>query len=314
MSTITERFHCLIIGSGPAGYTAAIYAARANLKPVMYTGLLQGGQLVNTTDVENYPGYPQGILGPEMMEDFKKQAERFGTDIRFGMATKVDFSSSPKKVWIDDEKMVEADAVILATGAEAKWLGLPSEQRLNGSGVSACAVCDGFFYRNQEVAIVGAGDTACEEAIYLSKLCTKVHMIVRRDEMRASKIMQERVINTPKITIYWNSETEEILGENAVTGVRIKNNKTGEKTEIAVTGFFVAIGHQPNSKVFQDFITTDKEGYVITASDSTKTNVDGVFACGDLQDKTYRQAVTAAGTGCMAALETERWLSEKGIH
>jgi thioredoxin reductase (NADPH) len=315
MSTsITERFHCLIIGSGPAGYTAAIYAARANLKPVMYTGLLQGGQLINTTDVENYPGYPQGILGPEMMEDFKKQAERFGTDIRFGMATKVDFSVSPKKVWIDDEKMVEADAVILATGAEAKWLGIPSEQRLNGSGVSACAVCDGFFYRNQEVAIVGAGDTACEEAIYLSKLCTHVHMIVRRDEMRASKIMQERVVNTPNVTIYWNSETDEVLGENTVTAVRIKNNKTGEKTEIPVTGFFVAIGHQPNSAVFKDFITTDKEGYVITTADSTKTNVEGVFACGDLQDKIYRQAVTAAGTGCMAALEAERWLSEKGIH
>ncbi len=314
MSTTTERIHCLIIGSGPAGYTAAIYAARANLKPVMYTGLLQGGQLINTTDVENYPGYPQGILGPEMMEDFKKQAERFGTDIRFGMATKVDFSSSPKKIWIDDDKMIETDAVILATGAEAKWLGIPSEQRLNGSGVSACAVCDGFFYRNQEVAIVGAGDTACEEAIYLSKLCTRVHMIVRRDEMRASKIMQERVINTPKITIYWNSETDEVLGDSVVTAVRIKNNKTGEKTEIPVTGFFVAIGHQPNSAVFKDFITTDKEGYVITAPDSTKTNIDGVFACGDLQDKTYRQAVTAAGTGCMAALESERWLSEKGIH
>lgn len=309
-----ERIHCLIIGSGPAGYTAAIYAARANLKPVMYTGLLQGGQLVNTTDVENYPGYPQGILGPEMMEDFKKQAERFGTDIRFGMATRVDFSSSPKKVWIDDDKMVEADAVILATGAEAKWLGIPSEQRLNGSGVSACAVCDGFFYKNQEVAIVGAGDTACEEAIYLSKLCTTVHMIVRRDEMRASKIMQERVINTPNIKVYWNSEIDEVLGENTVTGVRIVNNKTGEKTEIPVTGFFVAIGHQPNSGVFKDFIETDKEGYVITAPGSTKTNVDGVFACGDLQDKTYRQAVTAAGTGCMAALESERWLSAKGIH
>lgn len=309
-----ERIHCLIVGSGPAGYTAAIYAARANLKPVMYTGLVQGGQLINTTDVENYPGYPQGILGPEMMEDFKKQAERFGTDIRFGMATKVDFSSSPKKIWIDDNKMIEADAVILATGAEAKWLGIPSEQRLNGSGVSACAVCDGFFYRNQEVAIVGAGDTACEEAIYLSKLCTHVHMIVRRDEMRASKIMQERVVNTPNIKIYWSSETDEVLGENTVEAVRIVNKKTGEKTDIPVTGFFVAIGHQPNSAVFKDFITTDKEGYILTAPDSTKTNVEGVFACGDLQDKIYRQAVTAAGTGCMAALEAERWLSEKGIH
>lgn len=309
-----ERIHCLIIGSGPAGYTAAIYAARAGLKPVMYTGLLQGGQLVNTTDVENYPGYPTGILGPEMMEDFKKQAERFGTDIRFGLATKVDFSVSPKQVWIDGEKLVEADAVILATGAEAKWLGLNSEKRLNGSGVSACAVCDGFFYRNQEVAIVGAGDTACEEAIYLSKLCTTVHMIVRRDEMRASKIMQERVLGTKNIKVYWNSETDEVLGENVVEAVRIHNNKTGEKTEIPVTGFFVAIGHKPNSDVFKDYITTDSEGYVITAPDSTKTNVEGVFACGDLQDKQYRQAVTAAGTGCMAALETERWLSAKGIH
>ena len=314
MSNVVEKFNCLIIGSGPAGYTAAIYAARAGLKPVMYTGLLQGGQLVNTTDVENYPGYPKGILGPEMMEDFKNQAERFGTDIRFGMATKVDFSVSPKKVWIDGEKLVEADAIILATGAEAKWLGLDSETRLNGSGVSACAVCDGFFYRNQEVAIVGAGDTACEEAIYLAKLCTKVHMIVRREEMRASKIMQQRVLDTKNITVYWNSETDEVLGENAVEAVRIKNNKTGDKTEIPVTGFFVAIGHKPNSDVFKDFITTDAEGYVTTIPGSAKTNVEGVFACGDLQDKVYRQAVTAAGTGCMAALETERWLSEKGIH
>lgn len=314
MTTEIEKFHCLIIGSGPAGYTAAIYAARAGLKPVMYTGLLQGGQLMNTTDVENYPGYPKGILGPEMMEDFKKQAERFGTDVRFGMATKVDFSVSPKKVWIDEEKLVEADAVILATGAEAKWLGLPSEKRLNGSGVSACAVCDGFFYRNQEVAIVGAGDTAAEEAIYLAKLCTKVHMIVRRDEMRASKIMQERVLATKNIQVYWNTETDEVLGETVVEGVRLLNNKTGEKIEIAVTGFFVAIGHKPNSDVFKSFINTDTEGYVLTVPGSAKTNVEGVFACGDLQDKTYRQAVTAAGTGCMAALEAERWLSAKGIH
>lgn len=314
MSNQIEKFHCLIIGSGPAGYTAAIYAARAGLKPVMYTGLLQGGQLMNTTDVENYPGYPKGILGPEMMEDFKKQAERFGTDVRFGMATKVDFSVSPKKVWIDGEKIVEADAVILATGAEAKWLGLPSEKRLNGSGVSACAVCDGFFYRNQEVAIVGAGDTAAEEAIYLAKLCTKVHMIIRRNEMRASKIMQERVLATKNIQVYWNTETDEVLGETVVEGVRLRNNLTGEKTEIAVSGFFVAIGHQPNSEVFKDFIHTDTEGYVLTVPGSAKTNIEGVFACGDLQDKTYRQAVTAAGTGCMAALETERWLSAKGIH
>jgi thioredoxin reductase (NADPH) len=306
-----EHIHCLIIGSGPAGYTAAIYAARANLKPVMYTGLIQGGQLVNTTDVENYPGYPKGILGPEMMEDFKKQAERFGTDIRFGMATKVDFSVYPLKVWVDDTKMIEADSVILATGAEAKWLGIPSEQRLNGSGVSACAVCDGFFYRGQEVAIVGAGDTACEEAIYLSKLCTTVHMIVRRDEMRASKIMQERVVSTPNIKVYWNSETDEVLGENTVEAVRIKNNKTCELTTVHVTGFFVAIGHQPNSSVFKDFITTDEQGYIVTVPGSASTNVAGVFACGDLQDKVYRQAVTAAGTGCMAALEAERWLSEK---
>jgi thioredoxin reductase (NADPH) len=274
---------------------------------------LQGGQLVNTTDVENYPGYPKGILGPEMMEDFKNQALRFGTDIRFGMATKVDFSVSPKKIWIDDNIEVEADAVILATGAEAKWLGIPSEKRLNGSGVSACAVCDGFFYRNTEVAIVGAGDTACEEAIYLSKLCTKVHMIVRRDEMRASKIMQQRVIDTPNIQVYWNSETDEILGETVVDAVRIKNNKTGELTTIPVHGFFVAIGHQPNSGVFKEFITTDDQGYVTTVPGTAKTNVEGVFACGDLQDKVYRQAVTAAGTGCMAALEAERWLSEKGI-
>lgn len=314
MSNEVEKVHCLIIGSGPAGYTAAIYAARANLKPVMYTGLLQGGQLVNTTEVENYPGYPKGILGPEMMEDFKQQAERFGTDIRFGMATKVDFSVSPKKVWVDDTKLIEADAVILATGAEAKWLGLPSEKRLNGSGVSACAVCDGFFYKNTEVAIVGAGDTACEEAIYLSKLCTKVHMFIRRDEMRASKIMQERVLNTPNITVYWNTETDEILGDTVVEAVRIKNNKTGETQEIPIKGFFTAIGHQPNSAVFKDYIETDSEGYVVTKPGTAGTNVEGVFACGDLQDKVYRQAVTAAGTGCMAALETERWLSEKGHH
>jgi thioredoxin reductase (NADPH) len=311
MSNDAERVHCLIIGSGPAGYTAAIYAARANLKPMMYTGLRPGGQLMDTTDVENFPGYPSGILGPEMMEDFKKQAERFGTDIRFGIATKVDFSSRPHKVWIDDTKLIEADAVILATGAEAKWLGIPSEKRLNGSGVSACAVCDGFFYKNTEVAIVGAGDTACEEAIYLSKLCTHVHMIVRRDQMRASKIMQDRVVNTPNITVYWYSETDEILGETVVEAVRILNKKTNEKTTIPVHGFFVAIGHQPNSSVFKDFITTDDQGYIVTVPGSARTNVEGVYACGDLQDKVYRQAVTAAGTGCMAALEAERWLSEQ---
>lgn len=309
---MSEKIHCLIIGSGPAGYTAAIYAARAGLKPIMYTGLQQGGQLMNTTDVENYPGYPKGILGPEMMNDFKEQAERFGTDIRFGMATKVQFNEHPPhKVWIDDTIELEADAVILATGAEAKWLGLDSEKRLNGSGVSACAVCDGFFYKNQAVAIVGAGDTAAEEALYLSKICSTVHMIVRRDVMRASKVMQERVLATPNIKVYWNSQTDEILGEHVVEAVRIKNCNTHEKTEIPVKGFFVAIGHKPNSDVFKEYIHTDDQGYVITVPGSTETNVEGVFACGDLQDKVYRQAVTAAGTGCMAALETERYLSAK---
>jgi thioredoxin reductase (NADPH) len=310
-----EKIHCLIIGSGPAGYTAAIYAARAGLKPIMYTGLQQGGQLMNTTDVENYPGYPKGIMGPEMMTDFKEQAERFGTDIRFGMATKVQFNNHPPhKVWIDETIELEADAVILATGAEAMWLGLPSEKRLNGSGVSACAVCDGFFYRGQEVAIVGAGDTACEEAIYLSKICSTVHMIVRRDVMRASLIMQQRVFETPNIKVYWDSRTDEILGDMMVEAVRIKNCKTEQTTEIPVKGFFVAIGHKPNSDVFKEFIHTDDQGYVITMPGSTETNIEGVFACGDLQDKIYRQAVTAAGTGCMAALETERYLSAKHHH
>ncbi|MDW8273194.1 MAG: thioredoxin-disulfide reductase [Chitinophagales bacterium] len=309
-----DTIKCLIIGSGPAGYTAAIYAARANLNPVMITGIQQGGQLMNTTEVENYPGYPKGVLGPQMMEDFRQQAERFGTDIRFGMVTKVDFSVSPKKIWIDGEKVLTAHAVIIATGAEAKWLGLPSEQRLNGSGVSACAVCDGFFYRNTEVAIVGAGDTACEEALYLSKLATKVHMLVRRDQMRASKIMQQRVFNTPNIKIYWNTETEEILGDKAVEAVRVFNNKTGEKTTIPIKGFFVAIGHKPNSEIFKDFLPTDEQGYIITHNGTPKTDIEGVFACGDVQDKVYRQAVTAAGSGCMAALEAERWLSANGIH
>jgi thioredoxin reductase (NADPH) len=307
-----EKIHCLIIGSGPAGYTAAIYAARAGLKPIMYTGLIQGGQLMNTTDVENYPGYPKGIMGPEMMTDFKDQAERFGTDIRFGMATKVEFKEHPPhKVWIDGEKLLEADAVILATGAEAKWLGLDSEKRLNGAGVSACAVCDGFFYRKQEVAIVGAGDTACEEAIYLSKICSTVHMIVRRDEMRASLIMQQRVKDTPNIQIDWNSQTDEILGDTVVDAVRIKNCRDESTITVPISGFFVAIGHKPNSDVFKEYIHTDDQGYVITMPGSTETNVEGVFACGDLQDKIYRQAVTAAGTGCMAALETERYLSTK---
>lgn len=311
---MSEIIDCLIIGSGPAGYTAAIYAARANLKPVMITGLEQGGQLMQTTDVENYPGYPEGILGPEMMEDFRKQAERMGTDIRFGYVNKVDFSGPIHKVWMDETKELHAKTVIISTGATAKWLGIPSEQRLNGSGVSACAVCDGFFYRGKPVAIVGAGDTACEEALYLSKLCTEVHMIVRSDKMRASKVMQDRVANTKNIKIYWHSTTEEVLGEHGVTGVRLHNNLTGEKTGIKIEGFFVAIGHQPNSIPFKDFITTDEQGYIVTQPNSSRTNVAGVFACGDVQDKIYRQAVTAAGSGCMAALDAERYLSALGHH
>lgn len=313
MSKEIEKHNCVIVGSGPAGYTAAIYAARANMKPIMIMGLEPGGQLMQTTDVENYPGYPDGIMGPQMMEDFKKQAERFGTDIRYGMVTEVDFSQRPHKLIVDGEKEILAETVILATGATAKWLGLESEKRLNGSGVSACAVCDGFFYRNSEVAIVGAGDTACEEALYLSKLCSTVHMVVRRDEMRASKIMQDRVLKTANIKVYWNSETDEVLGEKEVEGVRLLNNITGEKTEIAIKGFFVAIGHKPNSDIFKKFINTDEVGYVATKPNSTQTNVEGVFACGDLQDSIYRQAVTAAGTGCMAALESERFLAEKEI-
>ena len=307
-TTTIEHVHCFIIGSGPAGYTAAIYAARANVKPVLYQGIQPGGQLTITTEVENYPGYPEGVQGPEMMIDFEKQAKRMGTDIRFGLATKVDFSAKPFKVWIDEEKEIHADSVIIATGASAKWLGLESEQRLNGYGVSACAVCDGFFFRGKEVAIVGAGDTAAEEALYLSKLCTTVHMIVRRDEMRASKVMQDRVKNTANIKMYWNSETDEILGEKSVEAVRIKNTKTGEKTEVPIKGFFVAIGHKPNSDIFKGFLDMDEAGYILTIPGSSKTNVEGVFACGDVQDKIYRQAVTAAGSGCMAALDAERYL------
>jgi thioredoxin reductase (NADPH) len=309
-----EKVDCLIIGSGPAGYTAAIYAARANLKPLMYTGLEMGGQLMQTTEVENYPGYPEGIQGPEMMEDFRKQAERMGTDIRFGLATKVDFTGPVHKVWIDDEKEIHANTVIIATGASAKWLGIPSEKKLNGRGVSACAVCDGFFYRGQDVAIVGAGDTACEEALYLSKLCKSVHMIVRRDQMRASKVMQDRVLNTANITVYWNSETDEVLGEDKVEAVRINNRITGEKTEVAVAGFFVAIGHQPNSGIFKDWLDMDEQEYIIAEPGSSKTKVPGVFAAGDVQDKIYRQAVTAAGSGCMAALDAERYLAAQDHH
>ena len=312
-NSTTERVHCLIIGSGPAGYTAAIYAARANLKPVLYQGIQPGGQLTITTEVENYPGYPDGVQGPDMMVHFEKQAVRMGTDVRYGLATKVDFSKEPYKVWIDEEKIIEADAVIISTGASAKWLGLESEQRLNGFGVSACAVCDGFFFRGKDVAIVGAGDTAAEEALYLSKLCSTVHMLIRRDQMRASKIMQERVQRTPNIKIHWNTETEEILGETKVDGMRVKNLKTGEKKDIPVAGFFVAIGHQPNSEIFKGWLDMDEAGYIQTVPGTSKTNVAGVFASGDVQDKTYRQAVTAAGSGCMAALDAERYLSMKEL-
>jgi thioredoxin reductase (NADPH) len=312
MSDNIEKVECLIIGSGPAGYTAAIYAARADMKPVLYEGMQPGGQLTITTDVENYPGYPDGIMGPEMMDNFKKQAVRLGTDVRFGMITKVDFSNgSPHRVWVDGEKEILAETVLISTGASAKWWGIESETRLNGSGVSACAVCDGFFYRGLDVAIVGGGDTAAEEASYLSKICNKVYMIVRRDEMRASKAMQHRVENTPNIEILWNSETDEILGDMEVEGVRILNNKTGEKRELEVKGFFVAIGHKPNTDIFKDYIDMDEQGYIKTIPGSAKTNVEGVFACGDAQDKIYRQAVTAAGSGCMAALDAERYLAAK---
>lgn len=310
----TEIVNCLIIGSGPAGYTAAVYAARANMKPVLYQGIQPGGQLTITTEVENYPGFADGIQGPELMINFEKQAQRMGADLRYGLATKVDLASQPYTVIIDEEKEIKANAIIIATGASAKWLGLESEQRLNGYGVSACAVCDGFFFKGKEVAIVGAGDTAAEEALYLSKLCSTVHMIVRRDEMRASKIMQERVKNTPNIKIYWNTETEEVIGEKTVEAVRVKNNQSGEETTIPVKGFFVAIGHHPNSDIFKGWLDMDEAGYIQTIPGTAKTNVEGVFAAGDVQDKIYRQAVTAAGSGCMAALDAERYLSEKGLH
>ena len=306
-----EKTHLLILGSGPAGYTAAIYASRAGIQPILYQGIQPGGQLTITTEVENYPGYPNGVQGPEMMIDFEKQAARMGADIRYGLATKVDFSKQPYKVWIDEETEIETDAVIICTGASAKWLGIESEKRLNGFGVSACAVCDGFFFKGKEVAIVGAGDTAAEEALYLSKLCSTVHMIVRRDKMRASKIMQDRVLKTSNIKMYWNSETDEILGAQKTSGVRILNNITQVKTEIPISGFFVAIGHEPNSGFFKDYLQMDEAGYIITKPGTTKTNIEGVFAAGDVQDKIYRQAVTAAGTGCMAALDAERYLSEK---
>ncbi|WP_345955155.1 thioredoxin-disulfide reductase [Mucilaginibacter sp. PAMB04168] len=312
MSQDTEHVKCLIIGSGPAGYTAAIYAARADLKPVLYTGMLAGGQLTQTTDVENFPGYPNGVMGPEMMEDLRKQAERFGSDIRFGYISSVDFSSLPHKVVVDEVKTILADTVIISTGASAKWLGLESEQKFNGFGVSACAVCDGFFFRGQDIAIVGAGDTAAEEATYLSKLCRKVYMLVRREEFRASKAMVSRVLNTPNIEVLYNTETKEIVGnEQGVNGVVIINNRTQEERTLDVTGFFVAIGHHPNTDIFKGWIDMDETGYIKTKPGTTQTNIEGVFCCGDAQDNVYRQAVTAAGTGCMAALDAERYLAAK---
>ncbi|MDF2436877.1 MAG: thioredoxin reductase [Bacteroidota bacterium] len=316
MTQQSEHTSCLIIGSGPAGYTAAIYAARADLKPVLYTGMVPGGQLTETTEVDNFPGYPKGITGPELMEDLKAQAERFGTQVRFGTATKADLNSNPKRIWIDETIEITADTVIISTGASAKWLGLPNETRLrmNAGGVSACAVCDGFFYRGQDVAIVGAGDTAAEEATYLSKLCKKVYMIVRRSEMRASKAMQHRVKNTPNIEILWDSVTEDIIGENAVEGVVVKNTTTNESRTLNVTGFFVAIGHKPNTDIFQGQLNMDELGYIDVVGGSSKTNIPGVFAVGDCADKTYRQAVTAAGSGCMGALDAERYLAASGAH
>jgi thioredoxin reductase (NADPH) len=312
----SDTIKCLIIGSGPAGYTAAIYAARADLKPVLYTGMTPGGQLTETTEVDNFPGYPKGITGPILMEDLKAQAERFGTKVIFGTATKADLRSNPKRVWIDETTELKADTVVISTGASAKWLGLPNETRLrmNAGGVSACAVCDGFFFRGQDVAIVGAGDTAAEEATYLAKLCKKVYMIVRRDQMRASKAMQHRVENTANIEILWDSETEDILGKDGVEGVVVKNNKTGEKRTLTVTGFFVAIGHKPNTDIFKGQLDMDEQGYIQIIPGSTRTNIEGVFAVGDCADKTYRQAVTAAGSGCMGALDAERYLAAAGIH
>jgi thioredoxin reductase (NADPH) len=310
-----EQVEVLIIGSGPAGYTAAIYAARAGLKPVMYQGMQPGGQLMITNDVENYPGYPDGIMGPEMMDLFLKQAERFGTDIRFGMVTAVKLNPGGiHTVTVDEETELEAKSIIISTGASAKWLGLPSEERLNGKGVSACAVCDGFFFKGMEIAVVGAGDTAAEEATYLAKLCSKVHLIVRRGEMRASQIMQKRVLETPNIEIHWNSVTDEILGAEEVEGVRLKNADTGVTKEIPIKGFFVAIGHKPNTDIFKGQITMDDHGYIKTVPGTTKTNIKGVFAAGDAQDNVYRQAVTSAGTGCMAALDAERYLAEQEVH
>ena len=312
MSEKIERLKTLIIGSGPAGYTAAIYASRADLKPVLYTGMEPGGQLTTTTEVDNFPGYPEGVDGPSMMMQLQQQAERFGTEVRIGMITSVDFSTEVggiHKVTVDNDKVIEAQTVIISTGASAKYLGLPSEQKLRGGGVSACAVCDGFFYKGQDVAIVGAGDTAAEEASYLANICNKVTMLVRRDEMRASKAMQHRVNSINNIEIKYNTEVDEVLGDQVVEGLRMVNNQTGEKEEIAITGLFIAIGRKPNTDVFKGQLDMDETGYIITKGKSTKTNVPGVFASGDAQDKEYRQAVTAAGTGCMAALDAERYLA-----
>ena len=317
MNEAKEHVKCLIIGSGPAGYTAAIYAARADMKPVMYEGTQPGGQLMDTTEVDNFPGYPNGVNGPAMMEDLKNQALRFETQIRSGWVTKVDFSGPKHWVEIDNGKhTISADSVIIATGASAKWLGLPSETRLReaGGGVSACAVCDGFFYRNQDVVIVGAGDTAAEEATYLAKLCRQVYMLVRSDKMRASKAMQHRVENTANIEILWNSETVELQGEQGLESVLVKNRVTNEERLLKATGFFVAIGHKPNTDVFKPWINTDETGYILNVPGTSKTNVDGVFVAGDAADKNYRQAITAAGTGCMAALDAERYLASKGVH
>ncbi|MFM7309519.1 MAG: thioredoxin-disulfide reductase [Flavobacteriales bacterium] len=317
MMEAKEHLHCLIIGSGPAGYTAAIYAARADLKPVMYEGNQPGGQLMDTTEVDNFPGYPKGVNGPAMMEDLKNQAIRFNTDVRSGWVTKVDFSGPKHWVEIDGGKhTITADAIIISTGASAKWLGLPNETRLRelGGGVSACAVCDGFFYRNQDVVIVGAGDTAAEEATYLAKLCKQVYMLVRGDKMRASKAMQHRVMQTSNIEVLWNTKTHDLLGEHGLEAVLVKNRETGEERTLQATGFFVAIGHKPNTDIFKPWINTDETGYILNVPGSSKTNVTGVFVAGDAADKVYRQAVTAAGTGCMAALDAERYLASLGDH
>lgn len=308
-----EKIKCLIIGSGPAGYTAAIYAARANLSPVLYTGMEPGGQLMLTTEVENFPGYPTGVQGPQLMEDLRNQAERYGTEIRYELVSKIDFSGETHKVTTDSGHEIEANAVIIATGASAKWLGLESEKRLMNKGVSACAVCDGFFFRGQEVAIVGGGDTAAEEAIYLSKMCSTVHMLVRRDELRASRYMAEKVASTSNIIMHWNTEILEVLGKEVVDGIKVIDNKSRNENTIPVTGLFVAIGHKPNTDIFKGYIELDSVGYIKTIPGTSKTNIEGVFACGDVQDSVYRQAVTAAGTGCMAALDAERYLVKKGI-